>query len=366
MLPLGVLLKLLVGDKPAIVRRNILKVEPVLTADLRRYHRIAIAGAQGHAGANVKRMAVVAAVVVRLGAGVYQRAVGGGCRVFTQTVYLVGDRGVDRGRHGGQGGNFHIGIRREDVGRVGWCFRFVSDDGPAAGEIVVLRRHVVVVVGGQAELVAFGLANRLVVVGHPEVAAVATLAVVHVVVPVAPHVGKFLGLRAVRAFRAPGVLDEPGAVAGRGVLSGDVLGKAGGEVFLRVGVVPAYDGNCMVGGKGAGRVLRPIRAEVFSVVVKVGGNRAIRMERDGHPAAIVGLVGGVCVQLVLHDVDGRPVDAGIAAVLVEVAGLGQDVAVLKDVVRRVPPGKIVGIRAGLRIYGPVGIDGVALGVGEVA
>ena len=193
----------------------------------------------------------------------------------------------------------------------------------------------------------------------------AAFAVVHIVVPVAPHAGKFLGLRAVRAFRAPGVLDEPGSVAGRGVLGGDALGKAGGEVFLRVGVVPAYDGNCMVGGKGAGRVLRPIRAEVFGVVVKVGGNRAVRVVRDGHPATMVGLVGGVCIQLVFHDVDGRPVDAGIAAVLVKVAGLGQDVAVLKDVVRRVPPGKIVGIRAGLRIYGPVGIDGVALGVGEV-
>ena len=352
---LGVLLELLVAQLVDHVDGDALVVETIGRL-LRGHHGVALALAHGDPFVLVQRGAVIAAEFILVGTRVDKRAVLGVARLGIgriEQVDAVGDGGAGLVGGAGERAHVHVGLRRKDVSGIERSLG-PHHDRVVRSKIVVLVGHVlgVIAVGVDVEVVGLAHAQRRVVVRDPEVAGVVAVLVLD-----APRAGEVLGVKGVAGLGAPAVLDEPCAVARRGVRSG-VL-EARGEVLLAVGVVPAHDGHGVIQLGVVVGVVGPLGADVLGLVVLVARPGVVGGKADGHSAAVVLIARAVAVvQLVFDDVHGVPVHAHKLAVRIEVARIGHLVTVLEIEKRAVPPGEIVLIKRLVVLRGdrPVGVD----------
>ena len=105
-------------------------------------------------------------------------------------------------------------------------------------------------------------------------------------------------------------------------------------------------------------VVRPLGTDVLGLFIAVAGRGVIGSKADRDCAAKVVAVVFVFVDLILDDVDGVPVHALKLAVGIQIARIGQLVAVFEVEHGAVPPG-VVGLVLLLGLYSPVCVDGLA-------
>ena len=260
-----------------IVGRHLERQVRALVALDALHHGEPLPRAQGHR--LVERDGVVAAVLHRLGLARRQRAVGGIGRVAVEQVHLHlhGGVGVRRGRRHSL--KRLVALGREHVGRRGVPELARLDLAHArSAQVIILVVRIVAeraVRIGQIDQEGRGLANAHVVVRQVETAVQAPVG-------------------------APAVLDDPRTSGGR------LLGRIAGKCLRGDRVVPAHDGDGVVGrralvhfgrdriilGDVGAHVLRPRRiVEILAFfaagIVRIGDRaRLIGMVAHGHRAVI--------------------------------------------------------------------------------
>ena len=326
---------------------------------LRGYHGVVLPLAHGNPMLLVDRGAVIASEFVGLLKRKGERAV---LRIARLGVFgikqidLVGHRGVLLVGGARQRAKVHVRFGRKNVGRIQRLVGIVHDHA-IGGQVIVLVDDVfgVVAIGSKIEIVRFGIAQRGVVVGNPEVAGMLAFGIQHA--PIAWEVG---AVEAVARFRAPAVLHQPCAVAFGGVRRG--VCEARSEVFLSIVVVPAHNGHSMVGKPVIVGVVGPFAADIAGSLAAIARHGVIGAKRDGNGTARVAAIARVGIQLVFNGVDSFPIHARELAIAVKHARAGQFVAVFEVEKRRVPPRKVViALRlALLRSDAPVGVHRLAV------